>query len=156
VQTVTSVRVLVVGYGNPLRGDDGIGWHAAQVLAVDPRLEGTRVLTQQQLVPELAEDISRASLVVLVDATAGSHPGTVTVRRIGPRPVTPTTWSHHLDPETLAGLAEALYGSAPPIVLVSVAAGSFAAGDRLSGALEQALPEVVEMVAGVVAGHRRT
>jgi hypothetical protein len=39
-------------------------------------------------------------------------------------------------------------------VLVSVAAGSFAAGDRLSGALERALPEVVEVVAEVVSGQR--
>jgi hypothetical protein len=42
----------------------------------------------------------------------------------------------------------------PPIVLVSVAAGSFVEGDGLSGALERALPEVVEAVAGVVTGQR--
>ena len=38
----------------------------------------------------------------------------------------------------------------PPIVLVSVAAGSLAEGDRLSVALERALPEVVEVVGDVV------
>jgi hypothetical protein len=40
-------------------------------------------------------------------------------------------------------------------VLVSVAAGSLAEGDRLSAALERALPEVVEVVADVVTGHHR-
>ena len=25
-------RVLIIGYGNPLRGDDGFGWHAAERL----------------------------------------------------------------------------------------------------------------------------
>jgi hydrogenase maturation protease len=152
---VTAAGVLVVGYGNPLRSDDGIGWHAAGLLATDPRLDGARVLARHQLAPELAADVSRASLVVLVDASAEDDPGSVSVRRIGPRPPTPITWSHHLTPETLAGLAEALYGALPPIVLVSVAAGSLAEGDRLSVALERALPEVVEVVADVVTGQHR-
>jgi hydrogenase maturation protease len=150
---VTDAGVLVVGYGNPLRGDDGIGWHAARLLADDPRLAGARVLACHQLAPELAEDVSQASLVVLLDAAEGD-PGSVSVRQIEPRPATPATWSHHLDPETLAGLAQTLYGAVPPIVLVSVAAATFAEGDGLSSALQQALPGVVETVAGVVSQHR--
>jgi hydrogenase maturation protease len=146
---VTAAGVLIVGYGNPLRSDDGIGWHAARLLAAD-RLVGARVLACHQLTPELAEDVSRASLVVLVDAAAEGEPGSISVRRIGSPPPTPIIWSHHLVPETLAGLAVALYGTVPPIVLVSVAAESFAEGDGLSSALRQALPEVVEVVAGIV------
>jgi hydrogenase maturation protease len=151
---VTAAGVLIVGYGNPLRSDDGIGWHAARLLATDPRLAGARVLAHHQLAPELAEDVSQASLVVLVDAAAEGDPGSVSVHQIEPRPATPATWSHHLDPATLAGLAEALYGAIPPIVLVSVAAATFAEGDGLSSALQQALPGVVETVAGVVSQHR--
>jgi hydrogenase maturation protease len=153
---VTAADVLIVGYGNPLRSDDGIGWHAARRLATDPRLDGARVLTHHQLTPELAADVSRASLVVLVDAAAEGDPGSVAVRRIGSPPPTPITWSHHLTPETLAGLADALYGAVPPIVLVSVAAESFAEDDCLSNALQQALPKVVEVVAGVATGQLRT
>jgi hydrogenase maturation protease len=148
--------ILIVGYGNPLRSDDGIGWHAARLLATAPWLDGARVLARHQLAPELAEDVSRASLVVLVDAAAEGNPGSVSVRRIGLPPPTPITWSHHLSPETLAGLAEALYGAVPPIVLVSVAAESFAEGDGLSSALKRALPEVVEAIVGVVTGQQRT
>ena len=35
----TDRPVLVLGYGNPLRGDDAVGWYAAQRLAevVDPQ-----------------------------------------------------------------------------------------------------------------------
>ena len=120
---MTAAGVLVVGYGNSLRSDDGVGWHAARLLATDPRLAGARVLARHQLTPELAEDISRAALVVLVDASADGDPGAVSVRRVEPRRIDPATWSHHLDPESLAGLAKDLYGGVPPIVLVSVAAG---------------------------------
>ena len=149
---MTAAGVLIVGYGNPLRSDDGVGWHAARLLATDPRLDRARVLACHQLAPELAEDLSRASLVVLVDAAAEGDPGSVSVRRIGSPPPTPITWSHHLTPETLAGLADALYGAVPPVVLVSVAGASFADGDGLSSAVQQALPEVVEVVVGVVTG----
>jgi hydrogenase maturation protease len=152
---VNDAGVLVVGYGNSLRSDDGVGWHAAGLLAIDPRLAAARVLARHQLVPELAVDVSRASLVVLVDAAADGDPGSLSVRRVRPRPPTSATWSHHFAPETLAGLAEVLYGFAPSIVLVSVAAGSLAEGDRLSIALERALPEVVEVVADVVTGQHR-
>ena len=50
------------------------------------------------------------------------------------------------------GLAEALYGAAPPVVLVAVAAASVAPRDRLSGPLERALPEVAEVVVRVAGG----
>jgi hydrogenase maturation protease len=149
---VTGAGVLVIGYGNPLRGDDGVGWYAAELLAGDPRLSGAQVLASHQLVPELAEDVSRASLVVLIDASIQGEPGSLSVRRIEPRPATPATWSHHLGPETLADLAEGLYGAVPPMVLVSVAAGSFTEDDGLSVPLQQALPEVVEAVAEAITG----
>jgi len=41
-------------------------------------------------------------------------------------------------------------------VLVSVAAGSFAGSDRLSGDLERALPEIADAIADVVTSHHRT
>jgi hydrogenase maturation protease len=116
---------------------------------------GARVLARHQLAPELTEDISRATLVVLVDASADGDPGSISIRRVRPSPAGPATWSHHLAPETLAGVSVALYGAVPPMVLVSVAGGSFAEGDRLSAALERALPEVVEVVADLVTGQHR-
>jgi hydrogenase maturation protease len=151
---MTGDGVLVVGYGNALRGDDGVGWHAAGLLADDPRLAGAEVLACHQLTPELAADVSQASLVVLIDARVGNPPGSVSLRRIRPRQGAPAGWSHHLDPAVLAGLADALYGAAPPIFLLSVAAVSFADGDRLSPALQRALSRVVEAVARVVEEHR--
>jgi hypothetical protein len=71
VSSLANRRSLVVGYGNPLRSDDGIGWVIAGRLATDPRFAGTDVLQRHQLTPELALDISRAGLVVLVDARSG-------------------------------------------------------------------------------------
>jgi hydrogenase maturation protease len=145
--------VLVVGYGNSLRSDDGVGWHAAGRLAADPRLAGARVLARHQLVPELAVDVATASLVVLVDAATGGDPGSILVRLVRPCRPAPGAFTHHLDPESLAGLAESLYGTAPQVVLVGVGPGSLAPGDHLSEVVAQVLPDLVEVVVAVVSGR---
>ena len=150
-------------YERPRRLASSIHMPAADIagtLRFDPVANGTRMSSSWVVRPRglyrlLAVDSSWAALVVLVDAAADGDPGAVSVRWVQPRRPDPATWSHHLDPESLAGLAKDLYGAVPPIVLVSVAAGSFAGGDRLSGALERALPDVVEVVADVVGGQHR-
>jgi hydrogenase maturation protease len=155
VQAVNNAGVLVVGFGNPLRGDDGVGCSAAGLLAADPRLEGATILARHQLTPELATDIASASLVVLIDASVDDGAaGSVAVRSIQPRRDSPLSWSHHLDPAALAGLADALYDHVPPMVLISVTGAEFTGADRLSPAVQRVLREVVERVARAVQEHR--
>jgi len=167
-------RVLVIGYGNALRTDDGVGWHAARLLAGDPRLADVVVVAEHQLTPELAFDLSLASLVILLDATTETPAGTVTVRSIaepgaaagggagtgaGPRGpgeaagVPPGASSHHVDPELLLVLARQLYGRAPEAVVVSVGVSEMGLGEGLTPAVEAALPAVADIVARLVAEH---
>jgi hydrogenase maturation protease len=145
--------VLIVGYGNALRTDDGLGWHAAERLADDPRLAGASVIQRHQLTPELALDISEAALVVLVDASHGPPAGTFTVARVERAGGAGTTWSHHLSPPSLVALAHELYGAAPDVFLVSCGVESLEMGERLSPVVEAALPRVVDAVAVLVASH---
>ena len=59
--------VLVIGYGNTLRGDDGIGPAVAgeiDRLAVP----GVRVIVVHQLTPELAADLAACRRAVFIDA----------------------------------------------------------------------------------------
>ena len=49
--------VLVIGYGNVLRSDDGVGWHVTERLASDARFASVTVLQRHQLTPELALDL---------------------------------------------------------------------------------------------------
>lgn len=145
--------VLVIGYGNTLRTDDGVGRHAAERLAADPRLAGATVIQVHQLAPELALDISRADLVVLIDAGHGPAAGELTINRVERASGLATTWSHHLDPASLLALADALYGRAPVAYVVTVAVASMEVGDRLSPAVAAALPLVVDAIATLVTGQ---
>jgi hydrogenase maturation protease len=142
---------LIVGYGNALLGDDGFGLHAAERLAADPRLAGAQVSWQHQLTPELALDISRASLAILVDISVRGTAGQISVQRLEPAAPTGSAWSHHVEPGALVGLAQELYGASPAAFVVSVGAGSLEVGDRLSPAVAAALPDVVEAVVALVA-----
>ncbi|MCL4804536.1 MAG: hydrogenase maturation protease, partial [Anaerolineae bacterium] len=66
---------LVIGYGNPLRGDDGVGWRVVE--ALEESLSASSLIAVHQLTPELAGTISEVGQVVFVDATAGNSPGEV-------------------------------------------------------------------------------
>jgi len=153
--------VLVVGYGNPLRSDDGVGPAVAEALAADPRLAGAEIRAEHQLTPELALDASRASLLVLVDAAEDLAPGAIEVRRIetglagrgftqeaGP-PLT-----HHMDPSGILSLSRELFGAAPSsVVLIGIGASVLEVGETLSPLVAATVPRVVELVAGLVVDH---
>ncbi len=138
--------VLVVGFGNALRTDDGVGWAAAERCATDPRLEGATVMARQQLTPELALDISRAAGVIFIDASHGPPAGTFTVGQLDPDGDGGTHSSHHVSPTSLVQLALELYGRAPAVCLVSVGVESMEPGDRLSPVVEAVIPRLVDAV----------
>jgi Ni,Fe-hydrogenase maturation factor len=70
---LTSARRLVIGIGNLLRGDDGVGGLLAEEV-------GGRSV--QQLTPELAAELAELEVVVFIDAwlaPAGAKPQLVEV-----------------------------------------------------------------------------
>ena len=162
--------VLVIGYGNTLRSDDGVGWHAAVLLAADPRLAASsgpgdsralgpvEVLARHQLTPELALDMSRASLVVLIDASADDPPGAVVVRSVAAEAQAggggPGASSHHVGPGELLAVALELYGAAPTAFIVRVGAAHMEVGESLSPEVAAALPAAVDAVVEIVLAHR--
>lgn len=145
----------MVGYGNSLRSDDGVGLRVAELLTDDPRTSGSVVLTRHQLTPELALDFSRASHVVLIDASVSLPAGEVAVTAVGPPACgaepTEQSGSHHVTPAHLLGLSEELYGHAPRAHLVSVGGHCFDLGAGLTQVVEAALPRVVAVVADLLA-----
>jgi hydrogenase maturation protease len=145
--------VLVIGYGNTLRTDDGVGRHAAERLADDPRLAGARVIGRHQLTPELALDVSRAALVVFVDASIRPPAGNFTVEPMERTGRHGAGWSHHLDPPSLLDLTGELYGRVPDALLISVGVESVLLGDRMSPMVQASLPGIVDAVAELIADH---
>jgi hydrogenase maturation protease len=141
-------RVLILGYGNPLRGDDGFGWYAAERLASMIRDPEVEVRALHQLTPELAETVSRAAGVIFIDAARAGLPGTVTRQTIAPAPG--GAFTHHVTPSTLLAAARRLYGCAPTATLFQTSGESFDYQMALSPASELALGDVCRQVLSLI------
>jgi hydrogenase maturation protease len=145
-------RILIIGWGNPLRGDDGVGWRAAELLAGSLDRHDVEVRVSHQLMPEFAEDISRSACVVFIDAACDNSPGEVRFKRVEPDRAPSAAFSHQLSPPALLGMAEKLYGTLPEAWFFSVGARSFEYGEELSPEVESALPALVQEVEKVCGG----
>ena len=135
------IRRLVLACGNTLRGDDGVAWHIADQLDVLPSHAGNEIITTQQFLPEHAEQISLADVVVFVDCSALTTAGYVSSLSIDPAEQLPRILTHHLDPAGLLRLALDLYGKIPSRrTLITVGGESFAMTEELSAAVRNAIP----------------
>jgi len=123
-------RIVVAGYGNPLRGDDGVGWRVAEAVA---EKWGARVcvLMGQQPTPEWAPVLAAADVAFLVDATHEAVPG-LCVRRLEPFAGGGLADGHTFGPGHVLGLAAALYGHVPESYLLLLPAEHFDFGAELS------------------------
>lgn len=151
--------ILVLGIGNVLLGDDGIGVHvvgALERLADRGLIElppETRLVDGGTLGLALLPLVSGARAVVLVDAAElGRAPGAVEVldgealggvpsRRVAPLPV---------GVGDIVAAARLTDGAADSIVLVGVQPGVIVPGIELSVPVRAAVPAAAEAVLGVV------
>jgi len=148
-------KTLIIGYGNPLRGDDGLGWHAAQQLDMSIHIENVEIISCHQLTPELADPVSKADFVIFIDACWGDAPGKICC---GPVEVglsshtdsKHTTLSHYFDPPTLIALAQGLYGRRPEAFVLSVSSRSFGYGEGLSPSVMALLPKLLGYVGELI------
>ena len=147
-------RDLLIGWGNGLRQDDGVGG-AIAAAAGRWELPSLAVIERTQLTPELAPQLAAARRVLFVDAEpqAAAGPGGWRLE-----PLLPTAaeaadaaasagmFSHHASAGQLLRLAESLYGRRPRAWQLLVAAHGFGFSTRLSPATEAVLGEVLAAV----------
>lgn len=103
-----TVRVLVYGFGNPGRGDDGLGPALVRALVERGLDEGVSTESGYQLAIEDAALVAGHDVVVFADAHR-SAVAPYELRRIAPRPGTSFT-THALAPEALLALAHEHFG----------------------------------------------
>jgi len=149
-------RVLVIGFGNPLRGDDALGWEIAGRLATAVQDETVEVLALSQLTPELSELISEVELVVFIDASYLGQPGSWKCETVEPNATFSHTLGHHLTPMSLLAYAQAIFKASPHALLVSVAGGSFDCRQELTSSVVAALPAVEQFVREEIAVRGRS
>jgi hydrogenase maturation protease len=133
---------LVIGYGNPLRGDDAFGWLAAHRLVELADRESIQVLAVHQLTPALAEPASKAERVIFIDASHRGEPGTWKCEEINSEVGLANSLAHHFTPASLLGYASIIFNVSPRAQLIAFSAESFDCGEALNPRAEAALAEV--------------
>jgi hydrogenase maturation protease len=139
---------LIVGFGNPLRGDDALGPIVAEHLRAQLHSPAIQILTPQALTPELAADLAQVELALFIDAAREGRTGQVDCRRVEPAgDVSPSRIAHRLDVAMLLTWSRQLYGTAPPTYLLTTRAVSLSMKDRqLTPAVQKTVPEFIRRI----------
>lgn len=124
--------IMVIGLGNPLRGDDGIGWCAVDRIAESVKSRDIEFLKYRELMPEISERVSKAKSVLFIDAAVYSDGEQLDERNVIPAEDYPSLETHQLDPAGLLAFSKALYGNAPEAVIMTVGGESFEYHEELS------------------------
>ena len=135
--------LLVIGYGNTLRRDDGVGPKIAEAIA-GQNLPGVRSIAVTQLTPELAEPVAKSRVVVFVDA-AMDAPQEVRLRRLTPNKAHQFS-AHAVGPGTLLALARDLYGCDPLAWWLTIPAQDLGYGEGLSELTESGFSIALERI----------
>ena len=115
-------RVLLIGYGNPGRGDDGLGpTLAARIEALC--IPGLTVDIDYQLTVDHAALIAAHDVVVFADAMIGLNVPFLFAEVDAAQPS--GLGSHNVSPEAALALAGLLFGKAPPGWTLALAGAEF-------------------------------
>jgi len=141
---VPGARVLVLGIGNVLMGDEGVGVHILRLLEQEPAMPGVRLLDGGTGGVNLLAEIGSMAAVVLIDATRDGRPaGTVTClhpERVGDLPR--GLGAHDFGLKDLFAAA-ALIGQLPELHLYTISVETIVPMcTALSPAVAAAVPEV--------------
>lgn len=141
--------MLVLGIGNTLMGDEGVGVRIVEHVGQMPLPDGVRCLDGGTGSFLLLEPMQAATRVLLIDATIDGNP-TGTVSRLTPQfssDYPPTLTAHDIGLKDLLDAAYYLTGGPLPVTLFAVSIEPPAGIDtELSPVIVDRVPQIVQMV----------
>ncbi|MCF7827826.1 MAG: hydrogenase maturation protease [Candidatus Marinimicrobia bacterium] len=139
-------RILVIGYGNTLREDDGIGPRPAELL--EERLcdsDDVRILTVHQLLPEHAAEIAESEYVIFIDASETGEPGDISGVDVSLSPST-LPMTHAPSPGLLLSMARDHFGARPRATLFTLTGSSFGFREGLSETVTSQIHQFIDEI----------
>ncbi len=138
-----SCTIVVIGYGNPGRGDDAAGPLLAEK-AEQWNVPGVRVVSDYQLNVEHAADLAESELALFIDAALdAAEPWEL-------RPVQPLNLNdfttHAMLPETVMETCRKVYGSPPPAFVLAVRGENFELGAEPSAAFQRRIDSAARLL----------
>lgn len=146
-----STQNCIIGLGNSLRKDDGIGNYICERLK-NRQLDNTEIISKIELDPALAEQLHHFKKLIIIDAAANNPSFDVRVFKPIQRVVQEASSisSHGIEAEAFAKLMDTLYEAKPDIYLVAVKGYDFSLGmeptESAIANAERAIELIVELV----------
>ena len=135
--------ILVIGYGNTLRRDDGVGPRVAQAVAA-LGLAGVRTMACGLLTPEISDPVSRVRVAIFVDAAVDA-PREVQFRKLEAAG-TAQVMAHAASPATVLALARDVFGHAPEAWWLTIPVEDIGVGEEISPLARQGLDTAVQEI----------
>ncbi|HBV99133.1 MAG TPA: hypothetical protein DEF36_19095 [Desulfotomaculum sp.] len=147
MNTFSNYKILVLGLGNLLMGDDGIGVLAVEELKKSEWPPGVHILEVGTSVFYYLAEICRAQHLIAVDAlSAGGAPGSI--YRLDWEDIFcgPEKGAHAISLPGLIKMARAMTGLPGSAAIIGVEPGNLGLGEPLSFAVREALPVILRRV----------
>jgi len=140
-------RILILGYGNPGRQDDGLGPAAAAAIDL-MRLPNLKTQDNYQLNIEDAIDVAEHDIVWFIDASkSGTLPYTVQdLTAISDMDFT----SHFVRPEFILAIAQQYFGRLPQAHLLAIRGYEFEFVEELTPKAQENLQAALAMLTGAI------
>ena len=147
------MRTLVLGIGNPILGDDGIGFHIAQELAKEMNDENIDVKDTSVNGLNLLELIVGYDKLIVIDAIMTEDEKVGEIYRLKPRNSSETAWStislHHLNLATTIQIGKRLFPKEMPGEVIIFAIGAQEVTEvtgEMTARVKEAIPRVINLV----------
>jgi len=140
-----SRRIVVLGYGNPGRQDDGLGPALAAAMEAGGARTGVSIESDYQLCVEDAAEVAQHDAAVFADASKTCS-APFEFQRLQPRMESSFT-SHHVTPEAVLALAAELFGRRVEGYMLSIRGYEFDAfAEELSAGARENLAAAVKFM----------
>lgn len=151
--SIASKRKLIIGIGNPLMEDDGIGVRLAEILADDPELEEFAIAAGETDLDYCLSLIADAGCCILLDAAwLGDTPFTVRTQELGQVLKTPGSAHTFHDFDLIQAMRR--YRMVKEGCMITVEVSSVSLSPGLSPAMQERLDEIVRSVKQKILPYR--
>ena len=142
-------RILLVGIGNIIRQDDGVGPYCISLLKASIIAERKKLVdffSVHQLDITCCEYFANYSLIIFIDADAGKGGEPFILQEVGPGFGSRSFSSHIGSIPDLLSLTGRIYGKTPKAYIVAIRGSMFEVGDRLSALAHNNACKAVEQI----------
>ena len=125
----TKKPTCIIGIGNTIRGDDGVGKYVAEQIEKN-NLPGITVITTHQLDMGLAEDISKFDTVLFIDASFSEN--TFSLLPLLPDNHPSQSFSHQVNASVIVSLSQQLFSTHTKFYICAIGVNNFEIGNGIS------------------------